>query len=119
MSMIPVWSMSAGTVLSVRASPTRSWMRHRVTVKVRIRATSRKVPFRMKVTTIAFTQVSRWVQLFGPNFKAGKYAEFDPITRIATHYYVVFLDPTHSTISRIRAGRLRRYVSGSVQQMKN
>ncbi|KER23368.1 hypothetical protein T265_14655 [Opisthorchis viverrini] len=51
--------------------------------------------------------------------QAGKYAEFDPITRIATHYYVVFLDPTHSTISRIRAGRLRRYVSGSVQQMKN
>ncbi|GAA49519.1 zinc finger CW-type PWWP domain protein 1 [Clonorchis sinensis] len=51
--------------------------------------------------------------------QAGKYAEFDPITRIATHYFVVFLDPTHSTISRIRAGRLRRYCSGSVLQMKN
>ncbi|TGZ69956.1 hypothetical protein CRM22_003445 [Opisthorchis felineus] len=51
--------------------------------------------------------------------QTGKYAEFDPITRIATHYFVVFLDPTHSTISRVRAGRLRRYVSGSVLQMKN
>ncbi|KAF6776383.1 hypothetical protein AHF37_04301, partial [Paragonimus kellicotti] len=39
----------------------------------------------------------------------GRYAEYDVNTRDVLHYHVVFLDPTRSTISRVRATKLRRF----------
>ncbi|KAF8568147.1 hypothetical protein P879_01459 [Paragonimus westermani] len=39
----------------------------------------------------------------------GRYAEYDVNTRDVVHYHVVFLDPTRSTISRVRATKLRRF----------
>ncbi|KAF7261469.1 hypothetical protein EG68_01179 [Paragonimus skrjabini miyazakii] len=58
-----------------------------------------------------------WVKLQGyPEWPAmvyynekGRYAEYDMNTRDVLHYHVVFLDPTRSTISRVRATKLRRF----------
>ncbi len=44
----------------------------------------------------------------------GRYADYDPVTHMATHYQVVFLDPHAMTIQRLPANRLRRYTSGQL-----
>ena len=41
----------------------------------------------------------------------GIYADFDKKTREVTHYHVVFLDPKCSTVSRVRANRVRKFQS--------
>ncbi|CAL8071141.1 unnamed protein product [Calicophoron daubneyi] len=43
--------------------------------------------------------------------RQGKYCEFDSLTRNVAYYHVVFLDPTRSTVSRVRADKIRKFTS--------
>ncbi|VDP80345.1 unnamed protein product [Echinostoma caproni] len=47
----------------------------------------------------------------------GQYAEYDQVSREVTHYHVVFLDPTRSTVSRVNVNRVRKF--HSVEELKH